>query len=146
LHSAYWAYVCVSCGAKNKQLLFPQTALIDRPLQWKRNVLCEVGTESLRIKWWMIFVAVPRLGRLDTSLSPPRAGFCLKSVWDLWWTEWYWDMFLFRLLWFSLVAVITPKLNTHLHLHVALIRKTNELSLGKFQKTAVLFPEVGSIE
>ena len=45
----------------------------------------------------------------------------------------------------SPVYIIPPKLHTHLHLHVALTRKTNGRSLGTIQK-ARLFRKSGSIE
>jgi hypothetical protein len=38
----------------------------------------------------------------------------------------------------SPVSIIPPMLHTHLHLHVALTRRTNRRSLGTFQKV-VLF-------
>jgi hypothetical protein len=38
--------------------------------------------------------AVPWLRRLVAGLSPGRPGsHPNQSMWDLWWTEWYWDRF-----------------------------------------------------
>jgi hypothetical protein len=47
-------------------------------------------------------------------------------------------MFFLRLLQFSPVSIIPPMLHTHLHLHVALNRRTNGQRLGTFQ-TAMFF-------
>ena len=42
------------------------------------------------------------------------------------------------------VSIISLMFHIHLHMHVALIRRTNNRSLGTFQK-AVLFRELGNI-
>jgi hypothetical protein len=39
-----------------------------------------------------------------------------------------------RVPWFSSVSIIPPVLHIHLHLHVALTRRTNGRSLGNLQK------------
>ena len=49
-----------------------------------------------------------------------------------------------RVLQFFPVYIIPPMLHTHLHLYVALTRRTNGRSLGTFQ-IAVLFRQSGSI-
>jgi len=51
--------------------------------------------------------------------------------------------FYFRVLLFSLVYVVTLVLQTHLHLHTGLTRKTKGRSLETFQ-TAMLFRKSGS--
>jgi hypothetical protein len=43
----------------------------------------------------------------------------------------------------SSASIIPPMLHTHLHLHVALTRRTNGRSLGTFQD-AMMFPKLGS--
>ena len=49
-----------------------------------------------------------------------------------------------RLLRSSPVSIIQPLLHTHLHLHIALTRRTNQRILGTLQK-AMLFLKAGSI-
>jgi len=57
-----------------------------------------------------------------------------QFVWDLRWTKWHWDAFFSWVLRFSPVTIIPPLLHTHLHLHVALTRRTNARNLGPYQK------------
>jgi hypothetical protein len=45
----------------------------------------------------------------------------------------------------SPVSIIPPMLHTHLHLHVAVTRRTNGRSLGTFQKKGVLFQKSENI-
>lgn len=61
-------------------------------------------------------------------------------MWDLLCTKWQRERFLFfRVVLFSPVSVIPPKLRTHLHLHTNPIRRTSGQHLGTF-KQRKLFP------
>ena len=53
-------------------------------------------------------------------------------------------IFFVRVLRFAPVSIIPPVLHTHLHLHVAVSRRTNGRSLDTFQK-AMPFQKAGSI-
>ena len=86
-------------------------------------VLCEVGTEYLNII---------RLLRVFKSRRPgePRLGHVRFVVYKVAST----GQVSPRVLRFSHVDIITPILHTHLHLHVALIRRTNGSCLGTLKK------------
>ena len=57
---------------------------------------------------------------------------------DFWWKKWPWVRFFSEYCGLSRVIVIPPMPHIHLHLLIAVTRRTNERSLGTFQKT-VLF-------
>ena len=62
----------------------------------------------------------------------PEAGF--PSTWDLQRTQWNWEFFFSPSNLIFPVSIIPTPLHARLHVHVALIRRTNCRSLGNFQK------------
>jgi hypothetical protein len=82
-------------------------------------------------------MAYPTSYRESPGLIPSR------STRYLGWRKCHWGK-----LFFSrgfLVIIIPPKLNTHLHLYIALIKRIKGRSLGNFQKS-MLFRKSGSTE
>ena len=115
-----------------KQRLFLSTAFTLWSWSWRRCVL----TVTLVYKNCKFHCHCRGSG----GKSPPShsVGPALKpgqSMWDLLRTKYFC---------FSPVSIISPMLHTHLHLHVALTRRTNGWDLGTFHK-ATLFRKLASI-
>jgi len=85
-----------------------------------------------------ITVAVPSLRQLVAGISPPRPGFDPRSVdVNIFGGQLTRDQIFRNVSRFSPVSITPPMLHTHLHLHVVFTKRTNERSLGTFQKQCI---------
>jgi len=60
-------------------------------------------------------------------------------IWVLWWTEWIWYWIFVCIFWFSPVSNFSLMLCTHLHIYVALTRRTSRESLGNFKQSSAVW-------
>jgi hypothetical protein len=78
-------------------------------------------------KWWVLWLGVFDSGPVHLRFVVDKAA--LREIF-------------LPVLQFSSVSIILPLLHTHLHLHVAVTRRTNGHNLGTFQN-ATLFRKSG---
>jgi hypothetical protein len=130
LYSAHTLYLCLLYGSQQRAIISIYNTNFLVFVTETERVYCAVRAEPLNI----IEVCL-RLKRLVAGLTPRRNGFDywsvhVRFVLDKVALE---QTFLPVLL-FYLVCIIPPTLHTHLHLHVALTRRTNGRSLGTSRK------------
>ena len=130
LHCRSRVCLCVSCDLT----VIPNSSYYLAMLcNGHRNILREAGTE---------FVCIIQM---SSGLSPRRLGCDFRAVhMKFVANKVALRQFFLRVLLLSPVSIILTVLYAHMHLHVAVTRRTDGRSLGTFQNT-VLFRKMGSI-